>query len=42
MDGNGVARQGFKLLAGTANPALAEEIARCLGVELCKVRNCSH
>jgi ribose-phosphate pyrophosphokinase len=37
MDGNGVARQGFKLLAGTANPALAEEIARCLGVELCKV-----
>ena len=37
MDGNRVARQGFKLLAGTANPALAEEIARCLGVELCKV-----
>src|ERR1700722_18923254 len=37
MDGNGVARQGFKLLAGTANPALAEESACCLGVELCKV-----
>jgi ribose-phosphate pyrophosphokinase len=28
---------GFKLLAGTANRVLAEEIARCLGVELCKL-----
>ncbi|CAA9319281.1 MAG: Ribose-phosphate pyrophosphokinase [uncultured Gemmatimonadaceae bacterium] len=28
---------GFKLLAGTANRALAEEIARCLGVELTRV-----
>src|SRR5271170_2997142 len=37
MDGIGVPRQGFKLLAGTANRGLAEEIARCLGVELCKV-----
>lgn len=32
----GVAR-GFKLLSGTANRALAEEIARWLGVELAKV-----
>src|SRR5271167_4392837 len=38
MDGNGVARQGFKLLAGTANRPLAEEIARCLGIVLCKVK----
>ncbi|HUO52065.1 MAG TPA: ribose-phosphate pyrophosphokinase [Gemmatimonadaceae bacterium] len=30
-------RRGFKLLAGTANRALAEEISRTLGVELCKV-----
>src|ERR687895_2966680 len=30
-------RRGFKLLAGTANQALAEEIARCLGTELTKV-----
>ncbi|MBV9881346.1 MAG: ribose-phosphate pyrophosphokinase [Gemmatirosa sp.] len=29
--------QGFKLLAGTANPDLAQEISRFLGVELCKV-----
>lgn len=36
MDGTGVPRQGFKLLAGTANRGLAEEIARCLGIELCK------
>jgi ribose-phosphate pyrophosphokinase len=28
---------GFKLLAGSANRPLAEEIARCLGVELCKL-----
>jgi ribose-phosphate pyrophosphokinase len=30
-------RRGFKLLAGTANRALAEEIGRCLGTELAKV-----
>ena len=28
---------GFKLVAGTANRTLSEEIARCLGVELCKL-----
>ena len=28
---------GFKLVAGTGNRPLAEEIARCLGVELCKL-----
>lgn len=33
----GESGQGFKLLAGTANRGLAEEIARNLGVELCKV-----
>lgn len=37
MDELSVPRRGFKLLAGTANPALAEEIAACLGVELGKV-----
>jgi ribose-phosphate pyrophosphokinase len=37
MDGTGVTRQGFKLLSGTANRPLAEEISRCLGVDLCKV-----
>src|SRR5579859_5549220 len=37
MDGTGVPRQGFKLLSGTANRPLADEIARCLGVDLCKV-----
>ncbi|HUF27769.1 MAG TPA: ribose-phosphate pyrophosphokinase [Gemmatimonadaceae bacterium] len=36
MDGVPVATRGFKLLSGTANRALAEEIARHLGVELCK------
>lgn len=29
--------RGFKILSGTANPALAEEVARSLGTELCKV-----
>ena len=29
--------QGFKLLAGTANRVLAEEIARCIGVDLTRV-----
>ena len=37
MDELSVPRRGFKLLAGTANRALAEEIAACLGVELGKV-----
>ena len=37
MDGIATPKYGFKLLAGTANRPLAEEIARCLGVELCKV-----
>src|SRR5919204_6918009 len=36
MDELLVPRRGFKLLAGTANRALAEEMARCLGVELCR------
>jgi len=37
MDELNVPRRGFKLLAGTANRALAEEISACLGVELGKV-----
>jgi ribose-phosphate pyrophosphokinase len=37
MDGLSVPAHGAKLISGSANPALAEEIARCLGVELCKV-----
>jgi ribose-phosphate pyrophosphokinase len=37
MDGLSVPAHGFKLIAGIANPVLAHEIARCLGVELCKV-----
>jgi len=37
MDGIAVPKYGFKLLAGTANRPLAEEIAGCLGVELCKL-----
>lgn len=37
MDELGVPRRGFKLLAGTANRALADEIARTLDVELTKV-----
>jgi ribose-phosphate pyrophosphokinase len=37
MDDLSVPRRGFKLLAGTANRALAEEIARVLGVELARV-----
>jgi ribose-phosphate pyrophosphokinase len=28
---------GFKLVAGTGNRPLSEEVARCLGVELCKL-----
>jgi ribose-phosphate pyrophosphokinase len=37
MDGLSVPKHGFKLLSGTANRALAEEIAGQLGVELCRV-----
>ena len=37
MDGPSVPAHGAKLISGSANPALAEEIARCLGVELCRV-----
>ena len=37
MDGYGTQARGFKLLTGGANRALAEEIARGLNVELCKV-----
>ena len=37
MDGLGIGGRGFKLLAGAGNRPLAEEIARGLGVELCKV-----
>ena len=37
MDELSVPHHGFKLVAGTANKALGEEIARSLGVELCKV-----
>src|ERR671933_423446 len=37
MDGLSVPGRGFKLISGTANRPLAEEIARCLSVELAKV-----
>jgi ribose-phosphate pyrophosphokinase len=37
MDRLGVNKSGFKILSGTANPALAEDIARHLGTELCRV-----
>ncbi len=37
MDELSVPRRGFKLLSGTANRGLAEEISRTLGVELGKV-----
>ncbi|MCU0616831.1 MAG: ribose-phosphate pyrophosphokinase [Gemmatimonadaceae bacterium] len=37
MDRLGVNKGGFKILSGTANPALAEEIARHLGTDLCRV-----
>ena len=37
MDGLSVPAHGFKLIAGIANPVLSQEIARCLGVDLCKV-----
>jgi len=37
MDGLAVPSHGFKLMSGSANRALAEEMASQLGVELCKV-----
>ena len=37
MDELVVQRRGFKLLSGQANRQLAEEVSRCLGVDLCKV-----
>jgi ribose-phosphate pyrophosphokinase len=37
MDGLAVPSHGLKLLSGTANRALAQEIANNLGVDLCKV-----
>jgi ribose-phosphate pyrophosphokinase len=37
MDGLAVPSHGLKLLSGTANRALAEEIACHLGIDLCKV-----
>jgi len=37
MDGLSVPAHGFKLIAGIANPTLAQEMASSLGVELCKV-----
>src|SRR5947199_6560240 len=37
MDGLSVPSHGFKLLSGTANRQLAEEMARRIGVELCRV-----
>ena len=37
MDGLSVPAHGFKLIAGIANPVLSQEIARCLGVDICKV-----
>src|SRR3954463_8389817 len=37
MDGLSVPAHGFKLLSGTSNRSLAEEISRQLGVDLCKV-----
>src|SRR3569832_2299525 len=37
MDGLAVPSHGLKLLSGTANRGLAEEIARHLGIDLCKV-----
>jgi len=37
MDGLAVPSHGFKLMSGSANRALAEEMASQLGVDLCKV-----
>jgi ribose-phosphate pyrophosphokinase len=38
MDGLSVPSHGFKLLTGTANKPLAEEIAAVIGVDLCKAK----
>src|SRR5688500_19380298 len=38
MDGLSVPSHGFKLLSGTANRPLAEEIAADIGIELCKAK----
>ena len=38
MDGLSVPSHGFKLLSGTANRPLAEDIAREIGVDLCRVK----
>ena len=40
MDGLAVPAHGFKLLSGTGNRPLAEEISKQLGVDLCKL-NCT-
>ncbi len=37
MDRLAVSKSGFKILSGTANPGLAEDIAHHLGTELCRV-----
>ena len=37
MDGLAVPAHGFKLLAGGANRPLAEEIAKQLNIDLCKL-----
>src|SRR5215216_6046530 len=37
MDGLAVPSHGLKLLSGTANRVLAEEIAHHLGIDLCRV-----
>lgn len=39
MDRPTASLRGLKLLSGTANPALAQEIARHLGIDLCKVHH---
>ena len=36
MDGLSVPMHGFRVLTGTGNRGLAEEIASSLGVDLCK------
>jgi ribose-phosphate pyrophosphokinase len=38
MDGLSVPSHGFKLLSGTANKPLAEEIASIIGVEMCRAK----
>lgn len=36
MDGLSVPSHGAKVISGSANRALAEEIGRCMGIDLCK------